>query len=82
MTETTTIRAVHSMLIEGKTSQQVTKGNWLIEPLSWTPDDQPLMVEKALVKGEGTRVPLQVMNPTEQDKVLYKNTNTALLQPV
>ena len=82
VTETTTIRAGHRMLIEGKTSRQVPKGNWLIEPLSRTPDDKPLMVAKALVKGEGTKVPLEVMNPTEQDIVLYKNTNTALLQPV
>ena len=82
VTETTTIRAGHRMLIEGKTSRKVPNGNWLIEPLSHTPDEKPLMVAKALVKGDGFKVPLEVMNPTEQDIVLYKNTNAALLQPV
>ena len=82
VSETTTIRAGHRMLIEGKTSHDVPKGDWLIEPLSRTPSEKPVMVAKALVKGEGTKVPLEVMNPTEQDIVLYKNTNAALLQPV
>ena len=82
VTETITIQFRHHMLIEDKTSWQVPKGNWLIGPLSRNPDDKPLMVAKALVKGEGTKIPLKVMNPTEQDIVLYKITNTALLQPV
>jgi transposase InsO family protein len=82
VSETTTIRAGHRMLVQGKTSHAIPAGNWLIEPLSRPPDNKPLLVAKALVRGDGIRVPLEVMNPTEQDIVLYKNTNAALLQPV
>lgn len=80
--ETTTIRAGHRMLIEGKTSQEVPTGSWLVEPLSRPLDKKPLLVAKALVTASSGKIPLEVMNPTEQDIVLYKNTHAALLQPV
>ena len=80
--ETVTIPAGRRIIVEGKMPQQVPQGDWLVEPLSKPLGGQPLLLAKTLASGGKGRVPLEVMNPTQQDIVLYKHTNAAILQPV
>ena len=80
--ETVTIPAGKRTIIEGKLPQRVPQGDWLIEPLSKPLGGHPVLLAKTLVTGGKSKVPMEVMNPTQQDLILYKNTNAAVLQPV
>jgi len=80
--DTVTIPAGSLTIVEGKTSSPTPEGDWMVEPLSRTPGGQPLLVGKSMTTGGRGRIPMQVMNPTQEDIVLYKGTNAAVLQPV
>ena len=80
--DTVTIPAGRRMIIEGKTPNLTPEGDWMVEPLSKSPGGHPLLVAKTIATGGRSRVPMEVMNPTQQDIVLYRDTNAAVLQPV
>ena len=80
--ETVTIPAGSRMIVQGKTPMRVPEGDWMVEPLTKPLGGHSLLVAKTLAAGGGSRVPMEVLNPTPQDIVLYRDTNAALLQPV
>jgi len=80
--ETVTVRAGHRVIVEGKLPKVIPKGDWLVEPLTKPIGGRPLMVARALIRGGDQRIPIEVMNPTSEDVILYRKTNAALLQPV
>ena len=80
--DTVTIPAGKRVIIEGKMPQRVPQGDWLVEPLTKPLGGQPVLLAKTLATGGESRVPMEVMNPTQQDVILYKDTNAAVLQPV
>ena len=80
--ETVTIPAGSRMIVQGKMPMRVPEGDWLVEPLSRPVGGHSLLVAKTLAAGGKSRVPMEVMNPTPSDVILYKDTNAALLQPV
>ena len=79
--ETVTIRAGHRVIVETQPLTKVRDGNWLVEPLA-KPLSGMLAVAKSVVSGEKGFVPVEVMNPSGEDCVLYKGTHAATLQPV
>ena len=79
--ETVTIKAGHRVIVETKPLTSVRDGDWLVEPLS-KPLGGTLAVAKSLVRGETGFVPVEVMNPSSEDCVLYRGTHAATLQPV
>ena len=80
--DTITIPAGKRMIIQGKMPGKVPQGDWLVEPLTKPLGGQPVLLAKTLAKGGKCQVPMEVMNPTQQDVILYKDTNAAILQPV
>jgi hypothetical protein len=80
--ETVTIPAGSRMIVQGKTPMRVPEGDWMVEPLTKPLGGHSLLVAKTLAAGGGSRVPMEVLNPTPQDIVLYRDTNSALLQPI
>ena len=52
----------------------------MMEPLEKSPGDQPLLVGRVLVRGRGNSVPVEVLNPTEEDVSLKKYTHVGEAQ--
>ena len=80
--ETVTVKAGHRMIVEGKVRQNVPSGNWLVEPLPKPLSNDTIAVAKTLTSGGSSTVMMEVMNPTETDAVLYKDTQAATLSSV
>ena len=51
----------------------------MIEPLSHTPGNKPVLTAKNLTRAVGTRLPVEILNPTDEAVILYKHTNLGLL---
>ena len=79
--ETVTIKAGHRVIVETQPVTKMGEGDLLVEPLD-RPLSGTLAVAKTLVKGNMSFIPVEVMNPTSEDCVLYKGTHAATLQPV
>jgi transposase InsO family protein/predicted aspartyl protease len=77
--ETTNIPPGCRMILQGKSTKPLADGTWLTEPLSHTPGQKPVILAKSIVNTCGTRLPVEVMNPTEDTVTLYKYTNLGLI---
>ena len=53
-------------IIEAKASHPLATGSWLVEPLEKTHGEKPVLVARTLVQGDGLKLPIEVMNPTEE----------------
>ena len=80
--ETTSIPPGSRMILQGKSTKPLANGTWLTEPLSHTPGQKPVILAKTIVKTCGTKLPVEVMNPTEDTVTLYKFTNLGILSRV
>ena len=80
--EKVVIPANSRTVIQGRSTKPLACGSWLVEPLSKTPGNKPVLTAKALVKASGTSLPIEVMNPTDEDVVLYQHTNLGLVHRV
>ena len=61
-----------------KTTKPLAHGSWLIEPLSRFPGEHPVMIAKVVVQGCGHNVPIEILNPTDDNVCLYKHTNIGI----
>ena len=75
------IEASSRVLIDGKAVHPVAKGTHMVVPLTRPLGKQPILVAKTVVNGGNQHIPIEMLNPTEQDIMLYKDTNAALLTP-
>lgn len=82
LAETVVVPAGHRMVLPGRVGSPLAEGQWMVGPLAHTPGNKPLVVARSLVEAKGREFPLEVMNPTEEDVLLYKGTHTALVEPV
>ena len=80
--ETVTIPAGTRSIVEGKVPQPLADGPWIVEPLSQPAKDRSTLTARAVVTSQGSRVPVEIMNPGDTDVILYKNTHVALASPV
>jgi transposase InsO family protein len=69
-------------IIKGLAKKPLSHGNWLVEPLSHTPGNKPVLTAKTLTRTVGTRLPVEILNPTDEEVTLYKYTNLGLLHKI
>ena len=70
------------MIVEAKAPRKIPSGNWLIEPLPKPLAKDTLAVAKTLCGGGSDSIMMEVMNPSESDVTLYKNTQAATIESV
>ena len=75
--ETTVIPAGTRTILEGKAVKPLATGSLVVEPLSTS--NKKVLTARAIIQGAGTRMPVEVMNPLDEDVVLYKHTNLGVL---
>ena len=80
--EHTVIPAGTRTIIEAKTAKPLANGSWVVEPLNRTPGEQPVLTAKVLVQGGGTKIPVELLNPTEEDVYLHRHTNLGIVTRV
>ena len=69
-------------IIQAKTSYPLATGSWLVEPLQKTHGESPVLLARTLIQGDGFKLPVEVMNPTEEDSYLYPGTNVGIVTRV
>ena len=67
-------------VVPGMSTRPLATGDYMMEPLEKSPGDQPLLVGRVLVRGRGNSVPVEVLNPTEEDVSLKKYTHVGEAQ--
>lgn len=82
VSETVIVPAGTRTVIEGKAVKPLASGSWMVEPLFRENKDRKVMTARALIQGMGTRMPIEVMNPCEEDVVLYKHTQLGIVTRV
>ena len=82
VSEHVTIPAGTRTIIQAKTRRPLADGAWMVEPLSHTPGHLPVVTGRTLVSMCGTRLPVEIMNPTEDDVTLYQHTNLGIIHRV
>ena len=80
--ETVLVKAGHRMIVETKAPHNLPSGDWLVEPIAKPLANDTLAVAKSLTTGGSESILIEVMNPTESDVVLYKDTQAATVEPV
>ena len=69
-------------LVEGRAAKPLATGAWLVEPLQCKQKDNPVLVARALIQGKGTGIPIEVMNPGDEDVYLYPRTQIGIVTRV
>ena len=80
--ETVELPPASRVIIQGQAKKPLSHGSWMIEPLSHTPGNKPVLTAKILTRAVGTRLPVEILNPTDEAVILYKHTNLGLLHKV
>ena len=65
-------------IVPARAKKPLADGDWIIEPLSHTPGHLPVLMAKTLVHTCGTRLMVEVLNPTEADVTLHRHTNLGI----
>ena len=82
VTESITIPAGTRKIVQAKSSKPLATGSWLVEPLSRNHGEKPILVAKTLIQGAGSHLPIEIMNPTNEDAHLYPNTHVGIASRV
>ena len=83
LAERVVIPAGHRKVVSGKIPAGILpEGEWMVDTLSHPPGNKCVMVGRSIVKGGSGMVQVELMNPSEEDIVLNRNTHTALVHPV
>ena len=80
--EHTVIPARSRTLVQAKATKPLVDGSWAIEPLNRTPGGQPVLLARSLARGCGCSVPVEILNPTDDDVRLYKCTNLGIISRI
>jgi hypothetical protein len=72
--ETTIIPAASRLVVEAETSGPLPEGVWMVEPSTKTPGRRPIMVARTITLGSGSALPTELLNPFDEDILLYKGT--------
>ena len=75
LAETTIIPPSSRVILEGQTSKPLANGIWMIEPLSHSPGYQTILTAKVLTNACGSSIPVELMNPTDNEVKLERFTN-------
>jgi hypothetical protein len=81
--QTTMVPAQSRTIIPGITEDSLAVGNWVTEALSdRCPGGQPVLVARGLFSGGTKYVPVEVLNVSDEDVVLRKDTHVAKVELV
>ena len=80
--ENVVIPAGSRTIIKGRASKPLVPGDWLIEPLQTFKTERPVLTARTLIRGDGMHVPMELMNPTDEDVLLYKSTHVGIISPI
>ena len=81
--ETTTVPAGHEMIVHGRVIQRGSSMLYgTVEASSLFPVKHGLFLGRALVQCSPYGIPIRVMNPTEEPRMLIKGTVIGLLHPI
>ena len=69
-------------IVEGRTTKPLAEGAWLIESTQQLPVKHSVLLARALVQGQGTKLPLELMNPTDESCYLYPGTHVGVASRV
>ena len=69
-------------IIEARTSHPLASGSWLVEPLQKIHGEKPVLVARTVVQGQGMKIPIEVMNPTNENAYLYPKTHVGIVTRV
>ena len=70
------------MIVEAKASHPLATGSWLVEPLQRSHGESSVLLARTLARGNGIKLPIEVMNPTDEDAYLYPRTNVGIVTRV
>ena len=82
VSEHTVVPAGSRTILQARASKPLAHGSWMIEPLHRTPGEKLVFTAKSLVEGRGSFVPVEVLNPTEDDICLFRHTNLGIVSRV
>ena len=82
VSEGVVIPAGTRMIVQAKASHPLATGSWLVEPLQRIHGEKPVLLARTLIQGDGLKLPVEVMNPTNEDTYLYPNTNVGIASRV
>ena len=83
LAEKVVLQAGNRMVVAGKAPAGIlAKGNWMVESLSKPLGGQCVKIGQSLVEGCSGKVTLEIFYPSEEDIVLQKNRQAALVHPV
>ena len=78
LAESTVLPPASRTIVQGKSTHPLATGDWITEPLNNTPGKKPVLVAKTLIKGCGTTLPIEILNPTDDCIFLHEKTNLAI----
>ena len=65
-------------IVLAEAQKPLASGDWCVEPLSKTPGNRPVLVAKSVFRGNGTKLPVEILNPTDDNVLLYERTHLAI----
>ena len=76
--ETTIVPAGTWTIIEGRAMKPLASGSWVVEPLTGNRKEK-ILIAKAVKAGADTLLPIEVMNPLQENVFLYKHTQIGMI---
>ena len=70
------------MIVEAKASHPLATGSWMVEPLQRSHGESSVLLARTLIQGDGIKLPIEVMNPTNEDTYLHPQTNVGIVTRV
>ena len=77
--ENVMIPAGSRRIIEATASHPLATGSWMVEPLQKTNGENNILVARTLIQGDGLKLPIEIMNPTEENAFLYSQTHVGIV---
>ena len=65
-------------IVEARTTRHLPAGTWLIEPMRSLPEKHSLLLARTLARGQGCSVPVELLNPTDENCYLYPGTHVGI----
>ena len=82
ITETTSIPAGHEIIVQGKLIRRQGTFTGVIENTQKFVEKHNVLIGRSIVENHNDLIPLRIMNPNNNVKVIHENTTAALLHPV
>lgn len=65
-------------ILQARATKPLATGSWLVEPLVKKRGQKPVLLARTLIQGAGSHLPIEVMNPTEENVYLHPHTHVGI----